>query len=300
MQKNSPQTMKNAAVCIFGMAKNFELCYPYFKKNLLDVLGSYDVFCCVEDDENASKIGILKPVRLKKIKSSDVEPLIREDVRALKRQKYIKNLFIESSRFNIRNLYQQLYKINQVFELLTEYMKEKKVGYKYFLKLRFDLLLMNKLNPEDFGIKDNEIIVPSQKMPMVSDAVNDMLCITCNFDVFRSYCSLYNNFRKIIEEQFLLKTNFLQRLYLLCEKGYSNFFFLLLGKLSKKKKIYRNLLGAALFIPKKFYKNFKNENKCYLERILFHHLKSENKEIRKMKMDFIIVRSLDEGFLIFG
>ncbi len=48
--------IKNAAVCFSGQAKNFELCYPYIRKNLLDQIGSHDIFCCVEDDENADKI----------------------------------------------------------------------------------------------------------------------------------------------------------------------------------------------------------------------------------------------------
>ena len=48
--------IKTAAICFFGQARMLDLCYPYIKKNLLDPIGKngkdYDIFCCVEDDED--------------------------------------------------------------------------------------------------------------------------------------------------------------------------------------------------------------------------------------------------------
>jgi len=299
MEKASKE-IKNAAICFAGQARTFELCYPYIKKNLLDNLGSYDIFCCVEDDENASKIEVLKPVKIKKIKSSDVAPIIKDEVQSLKKQNYRTSLFIESFRFNIKNVYQQLYKINQSFGLLEEYMKEKKIRYNHFIRIRFDLLPIDSIKLADFAIEKNEIIVPKERLQHPQDTINDMICITSDFNAFKSYCSLYNNFRNVIENQFSVKMTLFQKLYFLCEKIYFNFFFFLLGKLSQKNKICRNLLGTFTHFSELFYKKFKYENKLYLEKILFHYLTSEKINIKEMKIDFIIVRSLDEGLLVFG
>ena len=59
MKKNKPLKMKNVALCFSGMVKSLELCYPYIKKNLLDHIGSHDIFCFVEDDSDFKKIKLL-------------------------------------------------------------------------------------------------------------------------------------------------------------------------------------------------------------------------------------------------
>jgi len=301
MQKNNQTKVKDTAVCFSGLAKTFELCYPYIKKNLLEQIGSYDIFCCVEDDENADKVNLLSPVKLKKIKSSEVDKIIKNEIKYLRKQNYRTSLYIESFRFNLRNVYQQIYKINQSFELLEEYMKKEKITYRHFIRIRFDLLPLDNLKPENFAIKKNEIIVPHVRIQHPSDIFNDMFCITSDFDTFKSYCSIYRNFKDIVQKELSFKMTFLQRLYFFFEKNYISFFFFILGKLSRKKGIiYRNLLGLALSFPKLFYKNFKYKNKYSTERALFYYLKSEKIKIKEMEINFVIVRSLDDGLLIFG
>ena len=49
-----------------------------------------------------------------------------------------------------------------------------------------------------------------------------------------------------------------------------------------------------------FYKEFKKKTNCCLERVLFYYLESEKKEIIRKEMNFVIVRNLTEGLLIFG
>ena len=68
---------KKVAFCFSGQARTLDLCYPYIKKNLFDPLGEngkdYDVFCCVEDDEDARKVSLLKPARVLKITSKNFD-----------------------------------------------------------------------------------------------------------------------------------------------------------------------------------------------------------------------------------
>ena len=301
VEKNNQTEVKNAAICFSGLAKNLDLCYPYIKKNLLDQIGSHDIFCCVEDDENANKVSLLNPVRIKKVKSSDVDKIVKDELKSLKKQNYKTILYIESFRFNLRNAYMQMYKINQSFELLKEYMKEKNVAYKNFIRIRFDLLPLDSLKLENFTIKKDEIIIPHVRIPHTPDIFNDMFCITNNLDTFRSYCSLYPNFKNTLQRELSIKMTFLQKLYFFFEKKYTSFFFFLFGKLGRKKGIiYRNLFGIILSFPKIFYKKFKSKNKNSLERVFFYYLKYEKRKIKEIKINFVIVRNLDDGLLIFG
>lgn len=299
MQKNVNTIVKNAAICFSGQARTLELCYPYIKKNLLDNLGSYDIFCCVEDDENANKTEVLKPVKFKKIKSSDVDSIIQKEVKELKRQNYRKSLFTESPRFTIRNIYQQLYKINQCFGLLEEYMKERKVGYKYFIRMRFDFLPIDILELDKFNIEKNEIIVPAER-DLHSGSFNDMITIASDFDTFKTFCSCYNNFRDIVEKHLSFEMGLFKKIYFLLEKAYSNFFFFIFGNLSAKRKFFRNILGGVLMVPKHIFGRFKSNKKYYLERVLFQFMKSKEIKVRELKITFVIVRSLTDGLLIFG
>jgi len=301
MKKNKSKRTKNVALCFSGQVKNLELCYPYIKKNLLDHIGSYDVFCCAEDDENLKKIKLLKPTKTKKIKSSEVDKIIKDEIKALHKQNYKTSIFPESFRFNLRNIYQQLYKINQSFELLEKHMEEENVNYNYFIRIRFDFLPLEVIKLEDFKIKKKEIVVPGIKISHPKDLFNDMFYITKDFDTFRSCCSLYYNFKKTIEQKLSIKLTFSQKLYFLLERNYGSFFFFLFKKLNKKqRKFPRYFLGLTLLFPNMFYKEFKAKNKYGNERVFFYYLKSEKIKIKKKKIDFIIVRSLTDGFLIFG
>ena len=124
VEKKKP-VVKQAAICFSGMVRTLDLCYPYIKRNLLDNLESYDIFCYAEDDKDFKKIKLLKPTKVRKIKSSKVDEIIKEDIKFLNKRNYIDFISPQSHRLNFRNIYQQLYKIHGVFKLLEDYMKRK-------------------------------------------------------------------------------------------------------------------------------------------------------------------------------
>jgi hypothetical protein len=70
------------AFCFSGQARTFDITYPYFKKNLFDAATEqgfeYDIFCAVEDDQDAQKIFIMNPQSYILIKSEEVERIISE------------------------------------------------------------------------------------------------------------------------------------------------------------------------------------------------------------------------------
>jgi len=301
MKKNEPLKTKNVALCFSGMVKSLDLCYPYIKKNLLDHIGSHDIFCFAEDDSDFEKIKLLNPKKTKKIKSSEVDKIIKDKLNFLNKQNYKTIIYPESFRFNFRNIYQQFFKIKKSFELLENYMKTENINYNYFIRIRFDFLPLDIIKLEDFKIRENEVVVPNFKDIRPKNEVIDMFYITKDFYTFKTCCSLYNNFKRVVQENLSIKTTFYQKLYFFFEKNYIYFLFFIFKKLNKKqRKLPRNLLGWSLLFPKMFYKDFKFKNRCITEKAFFYNLKSEKKIIKQNKINFVIVRSLTDGLLIFG
>lgn len=299
MEKSGKTIVKDAAICFSGLAKNFELCYPYIKKNLLDQTGSYDIFCCVEDDENAGKISLLNPVKIEKVKSSDVDRLMKDDLKSLKKENYKTILFPESSKFNLRNVFQQFFKVKKTLELVENHMKEKNTSYRHFIRIRFDFLPFDQIKVDDLKVRENEVVVPGFKGPRTANEVVDMFYIAKDFRTFATCCSLYDNFSKVMQQNLPIKRNLIQKLYFAFEKGYTSLFFFLFKTLNKKnRKFLQQLLGVMLLFPKMFYKKFKIQYAMNTERIFFYTLKSANKTIREEKISFVIVRNITDGLLI--
>jgi len=301
MKKNKSKRTKNVALCFSGQVKNLELCYPYIKKNLLDHIGSYDIFCCAEDDENLEKIKLLNPTKTKKVKSSEVDKVIKDKIKFLNRQNYKAIIYPQSTSFNFRNIFQQFFKIKKSFELLEKHMGEENISYKYFIRIRFDFLPLDIINLKDFKIKNDEIVLPDNKGLKLENEVIDMFYITKDFNTFKLCSFLYDSFIKVILKNISIKPTFFQKLYFFFEKNYNSFFFFLFKKLNKKqRKLPRNMLGFALLFTGMFYRDFKLKKGCSTEKILFSLLKSEKKIIREKKINFVIVRSLTDGRLLFG
>ncbi len=298
--RNQKTRQKDAAICFSGQVRKFELCYPYIKKNLLDNLGSYDIFCCAEDDSDFEKIKILNPVKTKKVRSSEVDKVIKPKIKFLNKHNYKSYILPQSPRFNFRNILQQLFKINGAYELLEDYTKEKKVSYKYFIRIRFDFLPLDKINPSNFKIKNMEVITPDINCIKPRTQINDMFCITRDQDTFKTYCSLYESFEDAVQKvgvDFSLK----QKLYFSFEKKYSDFFFYIFNNPQQRGlKSAKKILGFFLLFPKKFYKEFKARNRCDTERTFFYHLTSAKNKIREEKIPFLIVRNSMEGLLMLG
>ena len=300
MVVKSKPLQKDAAICFSGLVKHFELCYPYIKKRLLDNFSSYDVFCCVEDDGDADKIKLLNPTITEKIKSSDVDKIIAPELKRLKKQNYKRFFFPESRSFNLRNVYQQIYKIDRAFKLLENYMKEKNISYKYFIRIRFDFLPLNSIDPSKLKMAKEEIIVPNMNKGPEKDQLNDMFSVTNNFETFRTYCTLYDHFSKTVLEKLPFNPSRRQKYYFHLEKIYMNVLSFLFKRI-KKKKFFRNLFGFCLLLPKKIYKKFKNETRASLERVLFYSLKADERiKIREETINFMILRDPMTGLLFFG
>ncbi len=285
---------KDAAICFSGLVKNFDLCYPYIKKNLLDNLKDYDVFCCVEDDVNAPQIEVLHPAKIQKIKSSEVDGIIKPELKKLHKENYKKLFFLETSKFNLRNTYQQIYKLKEVCNSLENYMKENNVSYRYFIRIRFDFLPINPISPDRLNIKKGEIVVHHMEKGPEKDQINDMFCISSDFESFRTYCSVYDNFSRIATNEIPFNLSHTQKFHFSFERLYVYLSLFLFGR---RNKIFKNILGFLLLLPKKFYKTLKNSFRVCLERVMYYYLKSEKKIIREEKIPFAIVRTPMDGLL---
>lgn len=130
------------AFCISWQARTLDQTYLFFQKNLFNAAKEqwfdYDVYCAVEDDEDADKVNLLNPTKVEKIKSSDVEEIIKE--------KYWN--FIDNEMYKYwyvaytwtYSLLQQIYKLQRSIRMI------KNIEYDLILRLRFDIIFLNKLN----------------------------------------------------------------------------------------------------------------------------------------------------------
>ena len=130
------------AFCFSWQARTLDQTYLFFQKNLFDAAKEqwfdYDVFCAVEDDEDADKVKLLNPTKVEKIKSSDVEKIIEDRF-----WKFIENkIYIYA--YNVHRWFyndlQQFYKVQRSISMV------KNRVYKLIVKLRFDIIFLNKLD----------------------------------------------------------------------------------------------------------------------------------------------------------
>lgn len=300
MNENRKVKVKEAAICFSGQVKDLEFCYPYIKKNFLDNIKSYDIFCCAEDDKNYSKIDLLKPKKAESVKSSEVDKEIKGVISRLNKGNYRDYILPQSARFNFRNIYQQLFKIKRSFILLEDYMKKEKVRYKYFIRARFDFLPIAKINPSEYKIKKLEVVVPKIRWQKEIIQINDMFSISSDWETFRTYCLMFDNYEEVIVREIgLPEMGFGKKIYFWFERNYnSSLLFLLNNPNRKGKKFLSNILGVFLLFTKIFYKKFKEDNRCNLEKAFFHNLKSKGKIVKEEPINFVILRSPMDGLLI--
>lgn len=137
------------AFCFSWQARTLDQTYIFFKKNLFDAAKEqgfdYDVFCAVEDDEDVDKVNLLKPTKVEKIKSNDVEKIIINQHKTFMYEALNKKYcFIVQKNF--KNFLQQLYKVWMSIMIKEDYQKDKKVNYSLVIRVRFDWPLFNKIN----------------------------------------------------------------------------------------------------------------------------------------------------------
>lgn len=160
------------AFCFSGQVRTLNQTYLFFQKNLFEAAKEqwfdYDVFCAVEDDENVDKVKLLNPTKVEKIKSSEVEKIIKRV-----HWDFIENEFLDTYWYTWfdwhMNMLQQLYKIQASMNLKKEYRKENNIKYDIVFKLRFDCPFMRKLNFKNIynDINNSDKIVICNKNKMI-------------------------------------------------------------------------------------------------------------------------------------
>lgn len=135
------------AFCFSWQARTLNQTYLFFQKNLFDAAKEqwfdYDIFCAVEDDEDVDKVKLLNPVKIEKIKSSEVEKKMQFDINNDKNLKYFD---CDYARFLPWAVQQQWYKIEKSFIIKDDYKKEKNLKYDIVFRLRFDVYFTSKIN----------------------------------------------------------------------------------------------------------------------------------------------------------
>ena len=276
------------AYCFSWQARTFDICYPYIKKNLFDCNSQdYDVFCCVEDDKDLYKINILKPKSILKLKSSEVEKIIKKDYwKFLKKWNYKDFLYTYNTNKSPIIYLQQLYKNKKVNDLRIKYEKENNIKYDIIVRIRFDMLPIHEIIINN---TKNKIVISNCKVDK-SNAINDMFAYWNNENI-NKYYSMYDNFKELTYKLSIEK-NLLYKFLLFIEKLYTNFYFLLIKILSKSNitKWLWNIIWKILNITKYLYlKKYKIKNRIIIENLLYENFKNEN--IIFENISFIIVKN---------
>lgn len=280
------------AFCISWQARTFDMTYNYFKLNLFDAAKKqwfdYDIFCAVEDDEDAEKVEICNPTLIKKIKSNEVQKIIDE-----KYWKYLRAIFDKKACFVDKNpeklerLLQQLYKIKIANELKIDYASNNNINYDIVVRLRFDDMFIRKINFIEIlkHIKDNdEIIVngtPNWKLALIPIADFFAFWSNKSLDI---YSSLFDNFKEVFNKNNL---NILQKILLFFLNIFKKIMFYfeeknikIISKYSAFLKFWVYILANYFFI-----------NVYVFEKVFYENLVNNKLNIKKTSISNVLIRS---------
>jgi len=282
---------KKVAFCFSGQARTLDLCYPYIKKNLFDPLGKvgkdFDVFCCVEDDEDAKKVALLKPTKTLKITSQNLD----EEYQDILKLNY-KKLF---SRGNMRKELNQLNKIYLANNLRREYQKENNISYDWVLRTRFDIFPIKQI--EYHKLNKKYLYMPRTKA-MKFPNHNDVMAIGSekNLDI---YSNLFKNFRSIFKTYFSNNFKISLKISFFFEKIYISLLKNLI-KLSKKDGTPYKFFQKMIMIRGNFFMRPPQKNCWVLENALFRYLKIKKVQNRILDIDYALVRKVwtDSGIIL--
>ena len=166
MNKDKPRI----AFCFSWQARTLDQTYIFFQKNLFDAAKEqwfdYDVFCAVEDDEDANKVILLNPTKVEKIKSCEVEKIIKKRWWTNFSENILWNKYILAHKANqslsqyLYNYLQQLYKLSESIRLEKEYRDSKSITYEIVFRLRYDCPFLRRLNFNEIAkdVKDWTLI----------------------------------------------------------------------------------------------------------------------------------------------
>ena len=210
---------KKIAFCFSWQARTLDFTYQYFENKLFkpakEQWFDYDIFCAVEDDKDYWKVEkYLKPTRIKKIKSSevakDIEKRYWDFIRKNQGKKFY---FYNTKRYSIVNWLQQWYKIYESNNLKSEYEKEQWFEYDIVVRLRFDLVFINKINFISVLKKIKKWII-FNKAPWKLDIIYDNFAFWDSKNM-NMYSYLYYNFINVLKKEFDNDNKYLLVFYLI-------------------------------------------------------------------------------------
>lgn len=281
---------KKVAFCFSGQARTLDLCYPYIKRNFLDPLGKnkkdYDIFCCVEDDKDASKVNILKPTKILKITSRNFNKEYK-DVLRLNYRKFF-------ARGNLNNQLNQIYKIYLANNLRKDYQKEKNISYDWVIRTRFDIFPLNKIN---YSKLSKEYLYIPRAKELRFPNYSDIIALGSD-NLLNIYSDRIKEFKDILKTFFSddlklsLKTSFF------FERGYISFFEFL-ERLFKKDNLFSKICRRMIIIRGNFFLRPPQEN-CYTaEYGLFKYLEKKKVHCEVLLLDYALVRKRWEDNCVF-
>ena len=160
------------AFCFSWQARALDQTYLFFQKNLFDAAKEqwfeYDVFCAVEDDEDADKIKLLSPTKIEKFKSGDVAKIIGEKYGDFIRNEYVEKYWFAWNKWS-ENVLQQLFKISRSIQIKQDYQLKNNLTYNLVFRLRFDTPFARKLNFKEINnvVRRNENIILCNKNKLI-------------------------------------------------------------------------------------------------------------------------------------
>lgn len=280
MTKDKPKI----AFCFSWQARTFDCTYKYFKKNLFDAAKEqwydYDIFCAVEDDEDAEKVYVMNPRSVEKIKSNEVKKIIDEKYwNFIKKSFNKKYYFFRFWKYSIINWLQQFYKIYRANELKNQY----STNYDIVVRLRFDVIFLNKIDFKRINDRViNSIILNFWPSPI--DSINDQIAFwnTSNMNV---YSSVFTEFDKIFNKEIRWTKHKIINYF----DNLLNFFDKIVYMQFSRFKIVNSILWY--FFWKKAYYLWKNGFFIYnYEKVLHEHIKNHNIYIYNWEFCFILYK----------
>jgi len=276
---------KKVAFCFSGQARTLDLCYPYIKQNLFDPLDKngedYDVFCCVEDDEDSSKINLLKPTKILKVKHKDFG-LEYGDIL----NKNYKKFFANNHLINYLDQLNKIYLANQ---LRKEYQNKKGISYDWVFRIRFDFFPIKKIN---YSNLDNKFLYVPKTM-RGEGAHNDMFAIGSekNLD---SYSDQIKKFGEVTKKFFQKNSPVRLKISFFLERIYLSIFNFLIRK-TNQKNIFSKFCKKMVIVRGNFFLRPPKKYDYNSEAALFRCLKLLGVKTKILDIDYIIVRRVWEN-----
>lgn len=297
-----PVVTKKAAICFSGQARTLDRCHEYIKRNVLDTIWDmgldYDIFCCTEDDDDAYKVDkYLHPVVQKKLRSKDIENLIKDKYWVLLERNYKDFIYPWTTRFNLVTFLQQFYKYKMVNDLKNSFAEANNIEYQYVIRMRFDTLFVDQLNFQEIenGFRARNIFVVDDTLKQAWE-MNDMFAIGDKYTM-DVYFSIFENFQEIIK-LFSISPTFTQEIIFKIEILYVRCYWYILKILeyiNTPKIIIDNIFKIFWLVQWGILRKYKNQHSVYQEKLLYKILLSHGISIQKIKLNLFLVR--DNRFL---